>query len=154
MWPTRLFHAIYREDWQKFWWKVWGASQAPSPIFDHSQTTGHNIKLEKFSIVGREIQSITRTIKEAMDIRVNDPPLNRNMDKYQLPHSWDGVLQDMPALHLQWSPYSRHSTNPTWATSNKNGGTKFFFGVSMSIQGFLPLYLSSILQLEQIPPLW
>ena len=33
--------------------------KAPSPISDHSQTTHHIIKLENFSIVGREPQGIT-----------------------------------------------------------------------------------------------
>ena len=75
--------------------------RAPSPIFDHFQTTGHNITMDNFSIVGREPQGFTRTIKEAMYIRVNDLPLNRNLGKYQLTHIWEKVLQDMPALHLQ-----------------------------------------------------
>ena len=55
---------------------------------EHSQTTGHSIKLDNFSILDRESLSITRTIKEAMYIRVNDHPLNRNLVKYQLPHIW------------------------------------------------------------------
>ena len=36
----------------------------------------------------------------AMYIQVNDPILNRNLGKYQLPYIWDWVLQDMLALHL------------------------------------------------------
>ena len=44
-------------------------------------------------IVGRECWDITRTIMEAMFIRVNDPS-HRNLGKYQLPHIWDGVLQN------------------------------------------------------------
>ena len=47
--------------------------KAPSSIFDHSQATGHHIKLENFSILYRDSQCIIRTIKEAMYIRVNDP---------------------------------------------------------------------------------
>ena len=43
------------------------------PIFNYSQNTGHLIKLENFSIVDRESQDITRSIKEAMYIRVNYP---------------------------------------------------------------------------------
>ena len=73
----------------------------PPLIFNHFQTTGNNITLDNFSIVGRESQGFTRTFKEAMFIRVNDPPLNRNLGKYQLPDIWDKVLQDMPALCLQ-----------------------------------------------------
>ena len=58
----------------------------PSPIYDHFKTTGHEVSLDNFSIVGRDDRSMTRTIREAMLIRVNDPSLNRNIGKYQLPH--------------------------------------------------------------------
>ena len=53
--------------------------KAPSPIFDHTNITGHNINIENFSIVGREDQNLKRAIKEALFIRVNDPSLNRNV---------------------------------------------------------------------------
>ena len=105
---------IHREDWQEFWWKIQGESQGPSPIFYHCQNAGHIIKLDNFSLVGKEPQGITRTIKEAMYIRVNDPPLNRNLGKYQLSHMWDGVLQDMPA-QFTVTPYTSCTTNPLWA---------------------------------------
>ena len=52
--------------------------KAPSPIFDHCNTSGHNININNFTIVGREDQNLTRAIKEALFIRVNDPSLNRN----------------------------------------------------------------------------
>ena len=45
-----------------------------------------------FKIIGREENSLARTIKEAMYIRVNNPTLNRNIGKYNLPHIWDIVL--------------------------------------------------------------
>ena len=68
--------------------------KAPSPIHGHHNTTGHEVSLNNFSIVDREYQSIARAIKEAMLIRVNDPSLNRNIGKFQLPHIWDeGVGQ-------------------------------------------------------------
>ena len=38
--------------------------KAPSPIHDHSNTTGHTTSLENFSIVGREEQNLSRLIKE------------------------------------------------------------------------------------------
>ena len=66
--------------------------KAPSPIFDHYKTTGHQVSLENFSIVGREEQNLMRAIKEALYIRVNNPSLNRNIGKYHLPHIWDNVL--------------------------------------------------------------
>ena len=59
--------------------------KAPSPIHDHNITI-YEVSLENFSIVGRKDQGIARTIKEAILIRVNDPSLNRNICKFQLPY--------------------------------------------------------------------
>ena len=67
---------------------------------DHCTTTGHDIKLENFTIVGKEDQNLKRAIKEAMYIRTNDPSLNRKVGKYHLPHIWDEVLFDTPELKL------------------------------------------------------
>ena len=72
--------------------------KSPSPTHDHCNTTGHKVSLNNFTIVGREDQSMARTIKEAMLIRVNDPSLNRNIGKYQLPHIWDEVLVKSPEI--------------------------------------------------------
>ena len=45
----------------------------PSPIYDHSNITSHNITINNFNIVGREDLNQMRTIKEALYIGVNDP---------------------------------------------------------------------------------
>ena len=74
--------------------------KTPSPIFDHCNTTSHNININNFTIVGREDQNLTRAIKEALFIRVNDPSLNRNIGKYHLPHIWDEVLHKTSELKL------------------------------------------------------
>ena len=55
--------------------------KAPSPIFDHFNTTGHQVSIENFSIVGREEQNLMRAIKEALYIRVYNLFLNRNIGK-------------------------------------------------------------------------
>ena len=47
--------------------------KAPSPIYDHSNITGHNVTMENFSIVGMEDQNLCRWIKEALYIRVIHP---------------------------------------------------------------------------------
>ena len=75
--------------------------KAPSPIHDHYNHTGHEVSMDKLSTVGREDQSMTRTIRETMLTRVNDPSLNRNIGKYQLPHIWDEVLVTSPDLKLK-----------------------------------------------------
>ena len=73
--------------------------KAPSPIYDHYNTTGHMISIGNFSIVGREDQNLMRTIKEALYIRVNNPSLNRNMGTYHLSHIWDEVLFNTSELN-------------------------------------------------------
>ena len=60
--------------------------KAPSPIHDHSNTSGHTTTLDNFKVVGREEQNLSRLIKESMYIRVNGPSLNKNISKYHLPH--------------------------------------------------------------------
>ena len=66
--------------------------KAASPIYDHYNITGHKISIDNFSIVGRENQSLMRTFKEVLYIRVNNPSLNRNIGKYHLSHIWNEVL--------------------------------------------------------------
>ena len=73
----------------------------PSPIFDHFNTSGHQVSIENFSVVGREEQNLMRAIKEALYIRVNNPSLNRNIGKYHLPHIWDEVLFNISELKLK-----------------------------------------------------
>ena len=68
--------------------------KAPSPIFNHSTSTGHPLDPDCFSIIHKEIHSDSRTIKEAMFIRVNDPVLNRNLGKYQLLHVWTAYYRE------------------------------------------------------------
>ena len=60
--------------------------KAPSPIYDHHNTSGHDVTIDNFTILGREDQNLLRTIKEALYIRANNPSLNRNIGKYHLPH--------------------------------------------------------------------
>ena len=56
---------------------------------------------------------MARNIKEAMYIRVNDPYLNMNLGKFQLPHVWDQVLKDTLTLHLQLhTNYPQHHSKP------------------------------------------
>ena len=75
--------------------------KAPSPIHDHSNTSGHTTTLDNFKVVGREEQSLSRLIKESMYIRVNGPSLNKNIGKYHLPHMWDEVLNNSRELKLK-----------------------------------------------------
>ena len=65
-----------------------------SPIYHHHQESGHALPTsDNVEILGREDHSLSRVIKESMFIRVNDPPLNRNIGKYLLPHIYDDILK-------------------------------------------------------------
>ena len=72
--------------------------KAPSPIVLHQNNSGHVTTLDNFIIIGREDNNLARTIKESMYIRVNNPTLNRNIGKYNLPHIWDKLLFSIPEL--------------------------------------------------------
>ena len=54
--------------------------------------------MEHIKIIGREGQNIATTIKEVLYIRVNNPTLNRNIGKYNLPHILDKVLFSISEL--------------------------------------------------------
>ena len=75
--------------------------KAPSPIYDHHNTSGHDLTIDNFSILGIEDQNLLRTIKEALFIRANNPSLNRNIGKYHLPYIWDEVLVNISELKLK-----------------------------------------------------
>ena len=75
--------------------------KAPSPTFGHQNSSGHEISMENFQIIGREENIMAKTIKEAMYTRVNNPTLNRNFGKYNLPHIWDRVLFTIPELNQE-----------------------------------------------------
>ena len=56
---------------------------------------------------------LARNIKEFIFIRVNNPTLNRNIGKFNLPHIWDRVLLNTPGLNLK-----RHAHVVGHANSN------------------------------------
>ena len=72
--------------------------KALSPIHHHISSTGHPLSPQCFNIIHQERQEPSMNIKEAMYICVNDPSLNRNLGKYQLPDILDNILQDTPTL--------------------------------------------------------
>ena len=75
--------------------------KVPSSIYEHDNTTGHKTSVENFKIIGREGHGISRTIQEAIYIRVNNPTPNRNVGKYNLQHIWDKVLFTTPELKIK-----------------------------------------------------
>ena len=75
--------------------------KAPSAIHHHSSQTGHPTSHNNFQIIGREGHNLARNIKESIYIRVNNPTLNNNIGKCNLPHIWDRVLLNTKGLNLK-----------------------------------------------------
>ena len=92
---------------------------------------------EQFNIVHKEVNNQSRTIKEAMFIRVQDPTLNRNLGKYQLLHIWDHLLMVSPTLQCKPSSLpttsspTPNSPHPYWfphTPAAHTGGGAYFYG--------------------------
>ena len=75
--------------------------KAHSPIHHHSNQTGHPTSHNNFQIIGREGHNLARNIKESIFIMVNNPTLNNNVGKFNLPHIWDRVLLNTQGLNLK-----------------------------------------------------
>ena len=46
-------------------------------------------------------RNLSRNSKESIYIRVNNPTLNKNVGKFNLPHIWDMVLLNTKGLNLK-----------------------------------------------------
>ena len=75
--------------------------KAPSPIHSYQSTTGHISTLDNFSIVSREGQSLARSIKKSISIRIKKTHPYRKIVKYKLSHTWDGVLFNTIKLRMK-----------------------------------------------------
>ena len=75
--------------------------KATPAIHHHSSQTGHPTSQNNFQIIGREGHNLARNIKESIYIRVHNPTLNNNIDKFNLPHIWDRVLLNTKGLNLK-----------------------------------------------------
>ena len=90
--PNKKLHRKYIGESRTFGDRYKVHLKAPLPIHLHTASTAHPVSPKCFSIVDREAQVMARNIKEAMYIMVNDPSLNRNLGKLQLPHVQDQIL--------------------------------------------------------------
>ena len=80
--------------------RFWEHLKAPSPICGHQNSSGHETSMENFQIIGRGENTLARTIKDAIYIRVNNSTLNRNIGKYNLPYILHWVLFTIPELKI------------------------------------------------------
>ena len=83
----------------------------PSLIHGHRSQSGHSTNPDNFIFIGRENHGLVGTIKELIHIRVNNPTLNRNVDKYNPHHIWDRVLFNTPDLQISNDNGHAHRTS-------------------------------------------
>ena len=121
--------------------------RAPSPIHQHSSTTGHQISPDCFNIIHRETQGATRNIKEAMFIRVNNPSLNMNIGKtsYHISKTqYSRTLKHYRLSNKQILPttFSSNSSTPSPSTHHPcgGGGNNIYFIGKYSLLGVPPLH--------------
>ena len=83
--------------------------KVPSPIYEHQSITGHSTSVEDFSILGSEDNHFTRSIKESIYIKINNPTLNKHFGKYILPHIWDRFLLTTHKVKIKYQQEQQES---------------------------------------------
>ena len=61
---------------------------------------GSKMLTEHAQMHAGKCEIVARNIKESIYIRVNNPTLNNNIDKFNLSHIWDSVLLNTKGLTL------------------------------------------------------
>ncbi len=73
------------------------ASDTKSALTQHRKDTGHpipDIQDDQVQIIDSEDNTIKRRIVESLYIKVNDPSLNRNIGKTEIPNIYDKVFKE------------------------------------------------------------
>ena len=58
----------------------------------HIESPGHHMDLEKVQILDTAPRWFERSVKDAIHIRANQPSLNKDGGRYQLPRVYDPIL--------------------------------------------------------------
>ena len=109
----------------------------PSPIHHHSNNTDHPTSQDNFQIIGREGHGLARTIKESIFIRVNDPTLNGNIDKLNLPHIRDRVSLNTSSLKIKRHVHNVRHAEPNTPTHLNQPNTPIQFSQPNSLMQFI-----------------
>ena len=87
--------------------------KAPSPIHLHSTTMGHPMDPNQFNIVHKEVNSQSRTIKEAMFIYIQDPPQQKPGQVSTTTHMGP-TTTGITNLPVQANTTANHYITPYW----------------------------------------
>ena len=116
----QLFQLIHWGIWQIPGRKGQRTLKGPLPIHLHSATSGHPLDPNQFKIVHKEVNSQSRTIKEAMFICIQDPPSTG---------IWASTscctYGTSSYIHHQCSSANQHNSQPSQPTHKPPTGTPF-----------------------------
>ena len=98
-----MWWRVHREVCADFWERLKEHFRAPSPIYDHANTFGHHASLDSFFIKSRESDILPRTIKEAMNVWVNDPSVTGTLGSTSSLDIWGEVL---------FNPHTSNTSRP------------------------------------------
>ena len=92
--------------------------KAPSPIHLHSTISGHPLDPSQFNIMHKEVNSQSRTIKEAMFIHIQDPPSTGIWASTNC-----HIYGASSYIHHQCSSTNQHNSQQPQPTHNPPPGT-------------------------------
>ncbi len=82
------------------------AISSNSAIKQHCNDSGHplpEVSEDNIEIIDTESNVIKRRIIESLYIKINDPDLNRNVGKMEIPEVYDKVLREKGGLQVRFS---------------------------------------------------
>ncbi len=82
------------------------ASSSNSAIKQHCNDSGHplpEVIEDNIEIIDTESNVIKKRIIESLYIKINDPELNRNVGKMDIPEVYDNVLREKGGLEFRTS---------------------------------------------------
>ena len=102
--------------------------------------------MDNFKIVGREGHNMVRTITEAIYTRVNNPALNKDTGKYNLPYIWDKVLHSPQDMRFQSKTYNNmHVHNNSAASIIKRQQQSVMHAYNISSAYIIKLYRTTFI---------
>ena len=81
-------------------WCDYCIADCPACFEVYHDTMFSHRQIDDINILDREGNGFARLIRESIYIRANNPTLNRNVGKYQLPHIYDTLIKDNKCLRV------------------------------------------------------
>ena len=89
-------------------------TSATSAIFDHSSINNHSkVDISQFKIIDQDMKQVSREAREAIHTRRNNPALNHNIGKMNIPKIFNQILGTTNNTSPDFSTNSNAPQNPS-----------------------------------------